>query len=178
MKYILSLLFVFGMFLSPAHATPISQEIAQQYYQNCKAKQDQRFSAKAQDQFCACTASQLMTSYTLEDMQATAGQDQAARDAINKMVINVYAPCIQYPATEYHYRSCISNPKTKALGNPEKLCQCAASQVASHLKANAAGMFRQILQTNPNVTDPMQALYDNPQFQEFAQSKLMGCVLN
>lgn len=167
---------IFAVYVAPAHATVITKDTANKYYLNCKSNPDPRFSAETQDMFCGCTASRLMTHFTMEDMQNTGAQGAPARQATNKMIINVYAPCIQYPAKEYHYQTCISNPKTSILGNPEKLCTCAADQIANHLKTNAGKMFGAILRTNPDINDPMQALYDDPRFQRFAKNQLMGCI--
>ena len=181
MKYalknaLLGAFLIFAVYVAPAHATAITKETANQYYLNCKAKPDPRFSEQAQDMFCGCTATKLMSDFTLEDMQSIGKQDQSGRDATNKMIVNIYAPCIQYPAKEYHYQSCISNPKTSILGDAQKLCSCASEQIAVHLQSNAKLMFQTILRTNPNITDPMQALYDDPRFQSFAKQKLMGCI--
>lgn len=113
----------------------------------------------------------------MEDMQNTARQDSVGLAARNKMIINIYAPCIQYPAKEYHYQTCIKDPKTKMLGNPQKVCACASNNVAQNLQQNSQSMFREILRTNPNIADPMQALYSDPKFQKSVQNGLMRCIL-
>ncbi|MEM9469840.1 MAG: hypothetical protein AAF988_06735 [Pseudomonadota bacterium] len=179
MKYLIALLSVI-VFIGANEAlaqTPVSKDIANTYFANCKAQSDPRFSAASQEMFCACTAAQMVQSFTVEDMQAAGRQDEIGRAATNKMIINVYAPCIQYPAREYHYNSCITNPQTKILGgNTENLCQCTAEQVANHLSANAKQLFQQVLSANPNVADPMQALYNDKTFQATTQRQLMACL--
>lgn len=173
------LLFVIALlFASPAFATAISKDTANTYYKNCAAQSDPRFSQETQKLFCACTAVRLMKSFTMEDMQATAtaAADESARKATNKMITQIYAPCIRYPAKEYHYQTCIENPKTKLMGNAEKICSCSADQVAAHLQQNAQTMLTNILRRDPNVMDPMQALYDDPTFQKIVQSKVTGCL--
>lgn len=177
MRFIALTMLIFCAFLTPAQAaTPISVAQANAYFDACKAQPDPRFSAKTQEVFCACTASKYMETLTVEDVVAMGEQNQNGRNATNKMIIQVYAPCMQYPTRDYHYQSCISDGKVKILGNPQKVCGCAADHVANHLKTNGQGLFSNILRTNPNVVDPMQALYDDAQFQAFAKSKLMGCI--
>lgn len=172
--YVFALLLTFTL---PAYATPVSKDMANAYYQNCMAKQDPSFSQESQGFLCACTAAKMMDNLSIEDMQMMGRQDQSGRDALNKMIINVYAPCMEHPAREYHYNQCISNPQTAQLsGNPQALCGCMADQIAAHLRTNAQDVFTGILARNPNITDPMQALYDDPEFQQFARSKLLGCV--
>lgn len=177
MRYALWILLAFVVCLNPAHAaTPISIEQANAYFEACKAQQDPRFSPKTQEIFCACTASKYMETLTVEDVVAMGEQNQNGRNATNKMIVQVYAPCMQYPTRDYHYQSCISDGKARILGNPQKVCACAADNVANHLEANGQKLFSDILRTNPNIVDPMQALYDDAQFQSYAKSKLMGCI--
>jgi hypothetical protein len=169
-------------FSLPASAqTMVSKEQANTYFASCvenSAKTETRFSPQSQKMFCACTAARLTQFFTVEDMQTmTSPTDPNARIALNKMIVNIYAPCMEEPTREYHYSSCISNPQVSALGgDPQRLCQCAADQIATHLATNGAQMFQDILNRNPTIVDPMQALYDDPKFQSFAQSKLMGCL--
>jgi len=178
---LLNALFVFAfalMISAPSNAqTPVSKEIANTYFENCRAQSDPRISKETQDMLCACTAAQMTTSFTLEDMQNAQRQDALGRAAANKLIINIYAPCIEYPAKDYHYKSCISNPKTKLLGGSAKqICECTSNKLASHLKVNAKAMFADILKRTPNILDPMQALYDDPSFQKTLQSQLLGCI--
>jgi hypothetical protein len=176
-KYFLSVLAILIFSYMPSHATPVDRDTANKYYENCAVQSDPRFSEDTQKLFCACTAVKLMENYTIEDMQATTRQDASARDATNKMITEVYAPCIRYPAKEYHFQTCATDPKTKLLGNPQELCACSADKVAEHLHENAQNMLAAILRRDPNIMDPMQALYDDRSFQKVIQSKVMGCVI-
>lgn len=181
MKQILALLtfIVIGVSISmPVNAqTKVSTDIANKYFESCKSQSDPRFSQASQEMFCACTAAKMVESYTQEDMQNAQRQDGVGRAAANKLITNVYGPCIQYPAREYHYNTCVKNPKTKLLGkNVEQLCSCTAEKVADYLGQNASGLFQQILVKNPTIADPMQALYDDQSFQKTVQGHLMSCL--
>lgn len=173
---------VTALSIGAAHAqTRVSPEQANSYYASCRenaAATEMRFSPAAQDMFCACTAAQLTQNFTIEDMQVmTDPQNPNAREALNRMIVQVYAPCMEEPTREYHYNSCVGNPQVSRLnGNPEQLCRCAADSIAAHLKQNGPRQFQEILARDPNVVDPMQALYDDPAFRSFAQSQLLGCV--
>tara|TARA_B100000508_G_C11446420_1_gene271629 strand:+ start:432 stop:980 length:549 start_codon:yes stop_codon:yes gene_type:complete len=176
---LLSLIVIIGVgFTLPVNAqTNVSPEVANKYFENCKMQSDPRFSDLSQEMFCACTAAEMTRGYTIEDMQNAPRQDEVGRAATNKLIVNVYAPCIQYPAREYHYNTCVQNPKTKLLGsNVDKICGCTAEKVATHLNQNAGAMFKQILTVNPTIADPMQALYDDASFQKTVQSQLMSCL--
>jgi len=160
--------------------TPVSKEQANTYFDSCvtnSAATEKRFSSESQQQFCACTAARLTQYFTIEDMQVMTSQtDPNARLAMNKMIVNIYAPCMETPVREYHYGQCLQNPQTAALGNPQKICGCAANAIATYLKQNGAQKFQEILSVNPNIYDPMQALYDDPTFQTYARTELMRCL--
>lgn len=164
-------------FSQNASATPITKDAANAYYEQCNAQPAQGITQKSKEYLCACTAAKMMENMTVEDVQTMAQQSQAGRDAMNNMLINVYAPCMNYPAKDHYYNTCMSNPKTKALSsNPQGLCNCMADQVANYLGTNGPEVFRDILNRNPNVVDPMTALTNDSKFQQFAQSRLLGCV--
>ena len=167
------------LYYSARAATPITKEMATAYFKNCVLKDGGIISASSQKKLCACTSARMVDAFTLEDMRDMGGNDQKARDAINKMIVNVYAPCIKAPAQDYYRSVCMNNPDTKKLtSNTEPLCSCMAYEVASFLEKNSAALFQDILARNPNVTDPMQALTSDPQFENFAQKKLLACYTN
>ena len=161
--------------------TPVSKEMANKYFNNCvqsSAKTEQRFSPQAQQMLCACTAARMTQFFSMEDMQTMANtSDPNARVALNKMIINIYAPCMKEPMREYHYAQCISNPQTSQLtGNPQKMCACAADQLGIQMEVYGSQMFEKILSRNPTIEDPMSAVYSDPEFQTLAQNKALGCL--
>lgn len=163
--------------ISPAMATPITKDAANAYFQNCQAQPAQGLSPKSKEFLCACTAAKMMESMSVEDVKAMSQQNQTGRNAMNNMLINVYAPCMGAPAKDHYYNTCISNPQTKLLGrNPQRLCGCMSDEVSTYLATNGPKVFRDLLSRNPNMVDPMTALTNDTKFQQFAQSKLMGCV--
>ena len=171
--------FFLTLYYSARAATPITKEMATEYYKNCVQKDGGLISEGSQKKLCACTSARMVDDFTLEEMFAMGGSDQKARNAINKMIVQVYAPCIKAPAQDYYRSVCMSNPDTKKLtSNTEPLCSCMAHEVASFLEKNSAALFQDILTRNPNITDPMQALTSDPQFENFAQKKLLSCYVN
>lgn len=176
--YILTAL-VFLVGITPSMAEPITKEMADSYYQNCVTKQaSEKLSKESQDFLCACTASKMMDHMTTEDIQGMNSQDpEIARGAMNYMIVKVYAPCMEYPAKDHYYSTCMSNPKTKGLsGNPDKLCNCMAGKIATHLSQSGEKVFKEILERNPNITDPMSALENDSKFQNYVGKQLLSCV--
>lgn len=160
--------------------TPVSTETANAYFTNCVAqKSEQAFSSQAQDMLCACTAARMTQFFSMEDMATMTNpqsEPAAQRGAFNKMLINIYAPCMEEPTREFHYNACITNPQTAQYGDPAKICRCMADSVAAHIKVHGPSVFEELVARNPNITDPMSALTEDPSFQTFAQSKLLACL--
>jgi hypothetical protein len=177
--FILLSLFLLVPFTANAF-TPVSKETANVYFANCTAQRsEQVISKNAQDMLCACTAARLSQFFSMEDMATMTdpkSEPTAQRGAFNKMLINIYAPCMEEPTREFHYNACITNPQTSQYGEPAKICRCMADAVAAHIQVHGPTIFEQLVARNPNITDPMAALTDDPSFQTFAQSKLLGCL--
>lgn len=177
MRYFILSMFLVLMTNGAAMATPITKDAANAYFLNCKTQPSQGLSVSSQEYMCACTAAKMMKHLTLEDVRAMPQPNETGRAATNKMLIHVYAPCMNYPAKDHYYNTCMSNPKTKTLtGKPERLCNCMSDKVAGYLGENGSKVFSEILSRDPNITDPMTALTNDNEFQKFAQSKLLGCV--
>lgn len=161
--------------------TPVPKEMANKYFNNCvqsSAQTEQRFSPQAQQMFCACTAARMTQFFSIQDMQTmTNTSDPNSRLAFNKILVNIYAPCMKEPMREYHYAQCIGNPQTAQLTNdPQKMCGCAAEQLGIQMEVYGSQMFEKILQRNPTIEDPMSAIYSDPEFQTLAQRKALGCL--
>lgn len=172
------------LLLAPASAmaqgfTPVSKETANKYYANCMAQQSpqQKLSQQSQQIMCACTAARMTQFFTMEDMKAMMDNNPAiARPAYNKMLVEVYAPCMESPTREYYHMVCLNNPDTARYGDPQKICTCLGNAMGMHLQYNGPEVFRELLSRNPNLMDPMTALTNDPAFETFAQTKLVECL--
>ncbi|MEM6780784.1 MAG: hypothetical protein AAF569_02860 [Pseudomonadota bacterium] len=174
---ILALMLLISMPVLAHAATPINEKTARAYYQNCINQEAPMMSEDTQKTMCSCTANKMMQNITVEDVQAMSSeQTSIARPAANKVMLDVYAPCIEAPAKDYYFNTCVSNPETANISKqPERLCDCMSSEVAGFLAQNGQGVFADILDRNPTILDPMQALAEDPEFKQFAESKLLGC---
>jgi hypothetical protein len=158
--------------------TPVSKETANGYFTNCvKQPPSQQFSAESQNMFCACTAARLTQYFTMEDWTAMVdNKSPNQRPAFNKMMVNIYAPCMETPSYEHYYNTCLANPETKKYGDSHKICTCLARAMASHMKVNGPNVLEQAIRRDPNIADPMTAITDDPSFTTFAQQNLVSCV--
>ena len=173
---VLTIITVMGFANSANATTSIDRETANKYFEACVANEDPRFTKDTQELFCACTSVHLMERYTMEDMRDSSRPDQIGRDATNKMITNVYAPCIKYPAKEYHYNQCLNSGKIRLLGDPKTICSCSAEQVAAVLERDGQQMLIDIIEKTPNIIDPMRAVYDDREFQKMIEQKALSCI--
>ncbi|PZQ45303.1 MAG: hypothetical protein DI551_07715 [Micavibrio aeruginosavorus] len=181
MKYVFLILIALLLPASAKAQTYVTKDQANQYFQSCvtnSAQTENRFSKNSQQAFCACTAARLTQFFSIEDMQTMTNPNAPGqRQALNKMIVDIYAPCMDAPTREYHFGQCMANPQVAALTpNPQQLCQCAADAIGRYMQTNGPMLFQDILSKNPTIVDPMDALYSDPQFQQFANTQLMQCV--
>lgn len=159
--------------------TQVSKETANEYFNNCvkAASPQQPVSVKTQEMLCACTAARLTQFFSMEDMKTMTGSDPtSARIAYNKMIIDIYAPCMEEPTREYYTGVCTSNPDTVKYGDPQKICPCMAGKIAAHMAVRGQEEFRKLLSRDPNIVDPMAALLGDAEFGQFAQNQLLSCL--
>lgn len=143
-----------------AAGTPVTNEMAVKYYDQClgnAAKDGTMFEANAKN-FCECTAQKMKSTLSQEELQALQGQDQSARNVINKILIYVNGPCMQYPINDLVLRKCMQD-----IGN-ERTCTCLSGGISTYLAKEAPRMLADVLDRDPNITDPLGALMNSPSY--------------
>ncbi len=156
-----------------AHAsTPITGEMAQKYYQQClvNSQQDGTMTVDSQKSFCTCTAQHMQKNMIVEELVAMKGQDQAARNAINKVITDVNGPCMHIPLHDKVYGKCMTEVKKHAI------CKCLASGISESLSSQTQGMMKNILATNPNIYDPMGELMNTSEYKNAEKQITYGCA--
>ncbi len=171
--YGLLALVILTMGTSPANAqTAISQKAATDYYQSCLTKTDERITPQTQDIFCKCTATYMQKSMSVQDVQAMALQNQTGRNALNKMLTNVYAPCMEFPIRDMVFQKCTKD----AYQAGQKICSCLSTNMANYVKERAGAELPAILAANPNLTDPMEAIVSSPSYEQAEKRIVLGCI--
>ena len=166
MKHVL-LIMALCFFSFNASATPIPAEKGQQYYRNCMATPDARLLPGTQDPFCQCTAKYMMQNMTMEDLVGMKKQDRAA---MNKMIIGVYSPCLEYPVHDDVYQACAKQ------GVPSATCQCLASNLGKYTATEAVRLIGGVLDKYPNAFDPLAAIKQTPEFEKQSEAIARQCA--
>ncbi len=165
---------------SPAQAqTKLSKEQGNNYYYNCKSKPDPRMRPESQDAMCACTSVMMMEKMTVEEVQVMMGDTPQSRQALNKMLIEVYAPCMNYPVQDLVGMQCLEDKKIDALGSnvpKEELCGCVAETTAMWFVNEGRALLREVLVKNPNITDPVGPIMETAKFKKKSYDNLVACL--
>ena len=178
-KFLAVLVILFSLPASVAVAQPatskgtaLTEAQAKQFYQNCVMTNQpgQEMKAQTKDVYCQCTAIHMRQSITMEDIKATMGNDQAARNAINKTLTKVHAPCMEYPVRDLIAAKC-----TKDVG-VTRVCNCLSDKMGGYVAREAQRLLGGILASNPNITDPMGAIMDTKEFKDNEQRLTMSCA--
>lgn len=172
MKYIV-IFMTFLFIASHANAqTLVPKETANQYFANCLNTSTAGLSAQGQKTLCACTAARMTQFFTLEDMNAMMDSNPAiARPAYNRMMVDVYAPCMAEPARERYYARC-----AKTSGLQQQICTCTADKIAAYLQSHGSQIFSSILATNPTIEDPWVALENDASYNNYIDTAGQSCT--
>lgn len=159
-------------------ATPVSQQTANAYYQSCISRADERMSLSAQEGLCSCAAARMVTTMTLEDLVQMKPESGPGRAAYNKMLAEVYGPCMQFPIEDELHNECMRDSKIKqfALRDQGALCHCMAKKTGALMPDQAPGLMRNIIKHNPGISDPFKALLNNQTLREQAYNNIYSCL--
>ena len=168
--------FVLFAFAASSYAdTPVSKDMADKYLANCLKRTDPRLTPASQQSMCSCTAEQLQKSMTVEDMQMMARNDESGRLALNKMLLDVYAPCMSDPVKDLLVGECAKNPQVSA-SQATSVCSCVAKLTGDWYATVGRDLMAQALKDNPNVTDPISPIMDSAEFKSVEMKYVQSCM--
>lgn len=166
-------------FGTTAQATPVSKEMANNYYKNCLAKRDARMSDQTQRAFCACTSAEFMKNMSVEDIKEMYGDTSRSRTMLNRMLMTVYVPCMDGPVADMVDMQCRNDKKAALLqlqGRRSDLCNCMGQRTGEWFKSSGRDIMAKVLADNPNTYDPLTPVLESKTFQNQAFQFLMQCT--
>ncbi len=160
--------------LSYGANTQITGEMTEKYFANCVAGAEKQgtMTPDSQKKYCACTAMNMQKTMTQEDLSALSGRGDAARAALNKVLISVNGPCLQYPTHDLIHGKCMTDVKNPAI------CSCLSNKMANFMKDISARMLPDILAKDPNIFDPVTPIMETPEFVQTQQKIALSCATN
>lgn len=177
MKNIVCLTALLVFFAFPSFAksgTPINDEMTDKYFANCVdgVKKEGTMSVEGGNKYCACTAMNMQKSMSQEDITALSGTGTPQRTALNKMLLDVNGPCMQYPVHDMLFNQCLKDVKNDAI------CTCLATKMGDFMADISKRMMPELLEDNPNLFDPMTPILESPEFQQRQQQIALSCATN
>lgn len=158
--------------MSSAHAdTPMTDELTNQYFENCLngLQKDSTMTPNSKKAYCVCTSVNMKKSMTSEDLIALS---ENKRPALNKVLLDVNGPCMQYPVRDMIQKKCMTDLKNDAM------CSCLSQKVGEYTKQEVQKKLPKILADNPDVYDTMSPIVDSPEFQQATQQMALSCATN
>ena len=158
--------------------TPVSEQVANAYYETCASRDDPRLSDESQEALCSCMSVKMMSAMTLEDLAAMKPAVGPGRTAFDKMLTEVYAPCMKIPTQDVLHRQCMNDRKVQqfSLRDPDRLCRCTAGRMGEYLDKEAQPTMHLILRYHPDITDPMDFMLNNVSMRQRAEDFLFACL--
>ena len=160
--------------------TPITDDMAKAYYANCAGKSDPHITPEGMKAMCSCTSDKMVQTMSVEDLKTLAQNDQAGRDMLNHMLLDVYAPCMNFPVQDMLEGQCLQDMKGKPLpagADMGKICHCMATKTGSWFTTNGLDLMAQILKANPDITDPVGPVMEDASFKKASSDNLNSCLL-
>jgi hypothetical protein len=149
--------------------------MAEKYFNNCVTNTQKQGTLTTQNQqrYCACTAMNMQKSMTQEDLaMLSTPQNEAARLVLNKILVDVNGPCMQYPVHDLIENKCMTDLKNVAI------CNCLSNKMAQFTAQQSQKMMPKLLADNPNLFDPLTPIMESQEFQQTQQSIALSCATN
>lgn len=166
---------------SPASAeTPVSNQQANAFYRHCITQSAPRLSESSQDALCSCTTVKMQETMQVEYIDIMKENTPRGQAMLNYMLLNVYAPCIAYPAHDLVYQKCLTDSSIDALdlkADREGLCSCMAERTGLWLSKEGQDIMTELLIDNPDLPDPISPVIESDVFQKSSYQNLVACLV-
>jgi|GEM_PF-795651 len=157
--------------------TDITPELTKAYYDSCMGARDQRMSRASQDFLCSCTAEKMMETMSVEDIRSMGQENQEGRNMLNRVLLDVYAPCMSAPLAEMVSNECMLEGEMNAKGMHKiDLCHCIGEKTGAWFSGSGRDLMADVLKKNPNITDPVGPIMNSTQFKKESFANMQACL--
>ena len=163
-----------------ASAKPVTQKIANTYYDVCMSHDDPRMDAESQMNLCSCAAARMMSFLSLEDMAHMSAdvKNTAGRAIYDKMLVNVYGPCLKLPVQKALAEQCVADRKIKQfmLRDTTGMCECMAARTGDYMDHDSDNILGTIVEQDPKVTDLFPRMMTSSRIRGAAENFIYTCM--
>lgn len=163
------------MLVMQAHATSVDKTAANTFYAHCMADRSARLGDDDRQAICACTSAQVMKTMSAEDLKAVARPDDAGRVAFSRMLVNVYAPCMDQPVRHVVTADCLRDPSVPA-SSGDAVCACAAKLTGDWYVLAGRQLMAAALHNDPSLTNPVGPVVALPEFTHERDKNIQSCL--
>ena len=126
---------------------------------------------------CSCTSQKIIEEMTIEDVNGMAEATANGEFQRGRILLQAYAPCMQYPARSILLEKCTNDPNMKkTVAAYEQACSCMADRMAQYVALNGPMIIAKSLRSTAPNPNPLSDLMRDPDFQSQAQRELAECV--
>lgn len=171
------------MLLMPVTASadqPVTQKIANTYYDVCMSHEDSRMDSESQMNLCSCASARLMKELTLEDMAHMSPdvKNETGRAIYNKMLVNVYGPCLKLAVQKGLAEQCVADRRIKQfmLRDTTGMCECMAARTGDYMDSDSDNILVEIIHNDPKVTDLYPRMMTSSRIRGAAENFVFSCM--
>lgn len=157
----------------------ITNDTANNFFENCTKKTDPMMTGDSQMEMCACMAVQLQSSMTFEEYEQIKEEPVPGSEVYAKYLIYVHGPCLEYPVKDYIKSTCLKNKSYQGYSpDIEGLCRCTSDKMARYAGLYAPDMLLATFKNNPHYEDAMTPLLENADFMTEQRTVVQECLKN
>lgn len=159
-------------------ATPVSRDEANQYYQSCIRQDSAATGPENMRMLCSCAAAKIVEVLTQEELQSLSPEAAQNRPVRDKILLDVYAPCLDEMAPELFAHQCASDESLHELGDQFDVtaaCGCVGERAGKWFKGKGRAIVSGLLKANPLLVDPIAPLMTEKQVRREVTGHLLGC---
>lgn len=160
-------------------ATAIDKESANAYFAKCVSTRDERMTEATQEELCACTSVQMMRALSVEDVQVMGENTPRGRMMLNKMLIEVYGPCMAGPVKDMVSGECDRDPRVALADQTvdrRKLCGCMADKTGAWFESEGRTIMKSVLDEQPYTADPISPVMESKIFKDASYEAMLACM--
>jgi hypothetical protein len=164
---------------SAAKATEISKEAANAYFGQCMGARDERMTPETQEELCACTSAHMMGKLSAEEIQIMGENTSRGRAVLNKMLIEVYGPCMAGPVTDLVTGQCATDPRIALADQTVDrtvLCGCMTERTNEWFSTAGPQIMAQALLEQPYTGDPITPVAESKVFKDETYEIMLACM--
>lgn len=153
------------------------KDFSNAYYKNCMAQDHPILKGESLKLLCGCTAAKLPEAMTIPQLQAMATSTAEGDLQRSRMMMFVYAPCMEHPTKALILDQCMGDPKVRnGLKHANRVCECLGDEMGKFMKERGPRVIEGALRRNVKDLDPLGSLMQSKAFDKASQAALQDCM--